>query len=430
MRPAVWFALFAAAVLAPLAIATGSSAGAARGFAAAFGVACGWLAFALFALEFALVTRVRAAAAAFGSDALLFFHRAMALAALGLGLAHVALLAPRLPDPFSSSSLERSGAIALWAAALLIVSSLARRRLRLSYELWLSAHRLLAVTVVVALAWHAWIGLAPDQLAPRAVVLGYAALALGLLSVQRLLRPLVLARRPWEVVENRDEGASTRTLVLRAVGHDGLRFSPGQFVWIATAWPGIFAQEHPITVASSPELDGGRTLELAIKQLGDWSRDVVPAIRVGERVRVDGPFGAFTPDRVAAQRLVLVAGGVGVTPMRSILLALRDRGDRRPVTLFFAASNRSRAMFVDELERLRDDLELQLVLVFESSDANERCEHGFLSTEIFRRHLPSDLSSAQLFVCGPAPMMDLVERIADELGLRANQVHTERFDVV
>jgi predicted ferric reductase len=430
MRSTAWFVLFAAAVLAPLLVATWSRSAQAREFASAFGIACGWLALSLFALEFALVTRVRAAAAAFGSDALLFFHRAMALAALAFVVPHVALLAPGFPDPFSSSAVERSGALAAWAAALLIVSSLARRRLRMSYEFWLVAHRLLAVTVVGAMTWHAWLFVGPDDFALQAVVLGYAALALVLLAVQRFLRPIVVARKPWELIENRDEGASTHTLVLRAVGHHGLRFSPGQFVWIATARRGLVAQEHPITVASSPELDGGRTLELAIKELGDWSREVVPALKVGERVRIDGPFGAFSPDGVAAQRLVLVAGGVGVTPMRSILLAMRDRGDKRPVTLFFAASNRSRAMFIDELERLSSEIDLKLVPVFENPDEGERCERGLLSAEIFRKHLPSDLRFTHVFVCGPAPMMDLMERIAGELGLRSRQLHTERFDMV
>jgi ferredoxin-NADP reductase len=241
---------------------------------------------------------------------------------------------------------------------------------------------------------------------------------------------LFFRRRSWEVVENRDEGASTRTLVLRAVGHAGLRFAPGQFVWIATRWRGLFAQEHPITVASSPERDGGRTIELAIKELGDWSREVVPSLQPGARVRIDGPFGAFTSDGVPAQRLVLVAGGVGVTPMRSILLAMRDRGDKRPVTLFFAARSRTRAMFADELERLRGELDLQLVFVFEEPAEGERCERGFLTEEVFRRHLPADLRFTHFFVCGPAPMMDAVDRMAAGLGVRSSRVHTERFDMV
>lgn len=430
MRSVAWFSIFAAAVLGPLALATAIRGANWRDFGAGFGAACGWIAFALFAAEFGLVTRVRAAAAAFGSDALLLFHRAMAFVALAFVLAHLAALAPAVPSPFAASALERSGAIALWAAVILVGTSLWRRRLRCPYELWLVAHRALAVTVVVAMAWHVWMLIAPGETVLKVLVAACAALALGALLTQRLLRPLWLWKRPWELVENRDEGASTRTLVLRAIGHQGLRFAPGQFVWIGTRRQGLFAQEHPISIASSPKLDGGRTLELAIKALGDWSSKTVPALEPGARVRIDGPFGAFTPDERPAERLVLVAGGIGVTPMRSMLLAMRDRGDRRPVTLFYAAHRRSRAMFAGELEALQQALDLKVVFVFEAPEEGERCERGLLSTELLRRHLPADLRFTQFFVCGPAPMMDAMERIAAELGVPSDHVHTERFDVV
>jgi predicted ferric reductase len=305
-----------------------------------------------------------------------------------------------------------------------------RRRLRCSYERWQLAHRALAVLVVVTRAAHALARLPPGGQALRATTCALSGAALGLLATQRVLRPLLLRRRPWEVAENRDEGASTRTLVLRAAGHAGLRFAPGQFVWLATPRRGLLREEHPLTIASSPELDGGRTLELAIKALGDWSGTVVPALRPGDRVRIDGPFGAFTSDGVAAERLVFVAGGVGVAPMRSMLLAMRDRGDRRPAVLFFAAHDRSRAMFAGELERLRSALDLELVFVFEAPGPGEACERGLLSAALLRRHLPQDLRATHVFVCGPAPMMAAFERIADELGLPPANVHTERYDLV
>jgi len=430
MRSVAWLALFSAAVLAPLGVAVSvrSAGGSSLSFTAAFGAALGWLAFGLLSVEFGLVSRIRAAAAWFGSDALLLFHRAMAFAALAFVAAHIAFSSARWPNPLAGSSIDRSGAVAVWAVAALIASSVLRRRACRSYELWLFAHRSLAVVIVVAMLAHAWAALGPDASAPRAVAGLYAGGALVVLAVRRILRPMF--RRPWEVVGNRDEGASTRTLVLRAVGHAGLRFEPGQFVWLATARRKLFAQEHPISIASSPMLDDGRTIELAIKALGDWSRDEVPRLRLGDRVRVDGPFGAFSTSAVRAERFVFIAGGVGVTPVRSMLLAMRDRGDRRPATLLFAAHDRTRAMFADELEALQGELDLRVVFVFEEPATGERCERGFVSPEILRRHLPSDLRGVHVFVCGPAPMMDAVESASAELGLPAAQLHTERFDMI
>mgnify|MGYP001231951162 CR=1 FL=1 len=430
MRSLAWFSVFAAAVIAPLGLAIAARGAQWSSPTVAFGAACGWLAFALLAAEFGLVTRVRAAAAAFGSDALLLFHRAMAFVALALIAAHVVALAPRWPNPFAGSGVERWGSLALCALLALIAVSLWRRQLRCAYELWLVSHRALAATIVLASLAHVWPPLARTPHLRSWVAGGCVGLALAALAWQRLVRPALLARRLWEVVENRDEGASTRTLVLRAIGHGGLRFAPGQFVWLRTRRSGAFAQEHPISIASSAELDGGRTLELAIKALGDWSRELVPQIPAGERVRIDGPFGAFTPDGLPAERLVLIAGGIGITPMRSILLTMRDRGDRRPVTLLYAADRRARAAFADELESLRGALALELVFVFEHPDPGEACEVGLLSAELLRRHLPHDLRFTQFFVCGPTPMMDAVERFAVQLGIPSRQLHTERFDMV
>lgn len=430
MRSVAWLATYAALVLAPLLVSAATSGASSATFAVAFGAALGWAALGLLASEFALVTRVRAAAAAFGSDALLLFHRGMALSALVFVVVHAALLAPDPLAAWRSGALGRSGVVATAALLGLVASTIARRRLPWSYEAWLLAHRVLAVVVVAAMSAHAWSALAPDETAARWIAALYGALALGLLASQRLLRPWLLSRQPWEVVEVRDEGASTHTLVLRSTSGGAMAFAPGQFVWLATARRGGFAQEHPISIASSPELDSGRTIELAIKELGDWSREVAPALRPGDRVRVDGPFGAFTPDRVAAHRLVLIAGGVGVTPMRSMLLAMRDRGDRRPVTLFFAAHDRSRAMFAHEFETLRGQIDLELVFVFEAPDAGERCERGRVTADLLRRRLPADLRFTHFFVCGPTPMMEAVEEALCELGVPSARMHTERFDMV
>lgn len=430
MRSIAWLFALTVLVVAPLVLAALDRAGAWSGFGAAFGAALGWIALGLFAVEFALVTRVRAAAAAFGSDALLMFHRAMAFVAIALTVAHVWFVAPGLPDPLARSPLERSGAIALWAAVVLVATSVVRRRLRLSYELWLLTHRLLALVVLGAMAWHALLPLRSTDALTHGIVVTYAALGTLLLAWQRLVRPVLASRRPWELVANRIEAGRTRILVLRAVGHDGMRFAPGQYVWIATRRRGLFAEEHPITIASSPELDGGRSLELAIKDLGDWSGGVVPSLAPGTRVRIDGPYGAFTSDRAPAQRLVLVAGGIGVAPMRSILLAMRDRGDRRPATLFFAAHDRSRAMFSDELRGLERELALRVVFVFEKTHPGDDAEQGWLTLELLRRHLPADLRFTHMFVCGPGPMMDAVDRFAAQLGLPSSHVHTERFDMI
>lgn len=328
-------------------------------------------------------------------------------------------------------SVARTGAVALWATLLLVGSSLARRRLRLPYEAWRIAHVLLAVTIVAASALHvrAAGGHSRDPLV-AGVVLVWAAAFLALLARYRLLRPLLQARRPWEVVANRDEGADVRTLVLRPVGHEGMSFQPGQFAWLTTGRSPFAFNDHPLSFSSSAELGEDRALELSIKALGDWSRDVVPDLEPGSRVWLDGPFGAFTPDRVPAQGFVLIAGGIGITPMRSILLTLRDRGDPRPVLLLHAAHDGRRAVFTGELRALEREMPLTVVRVYEEPEPDDEAERGLVTGELLRRHLPADAARRAFFVCGPAPMMDSLEDVLFELDVPPERIHTERFDMV
>lgn len=460
MRAFLWFGLFALLAVAPLAVAgLFVDEVDARSFTVELGAAFGLVAFALIASLFALVSRLHAVSKPFGNDALMLFHRHMGLIACVFALSHAVALFGHGANwaslnPFAGSLGARTGAIAIWALGVLVVSSVFRRRLEagttaqgkqnragglstptgrsfgLTYEWWQRIHRWLALAVVGSMLAHALAaGAYTSSPFVRSVLIGYAILFVALMAHYRVLRPLRAWRRPWEVRANRDEGGDTRTLVLRPVGHAGFEFEPGQFVWITADRTPFGASEHPISISSSSERNVAGELDLSIKALGDWSREVIPALPIGARVWLDGPFGTFSIDRAAAQRFVLIAGGVGVTPMRSMLLSMRDRGDRRPVTLFYAARNRSRAAFANELEVLAAEMPFELVLVFEEP-GDERAEHGLVSTELLRRRLPNDLRRTEFFVCGPGPMMDALERSLSELGLERRRVRTERFDMV
>lgn len=436
VRGILGFGAYLALALAPLLVAAAADPIAARRpFAVELGVALGYVAYALIAIELALVARLRGASRPFGTDALMLFHRQMGLAAAAFLVAHVALLVaagpgPALFDP-RSGPLARSGLVGLVAVLGIVATSLGRRRWRLRYETWLGLHRAGALVAVVALVAHVLAAHAYARApAVRAVLLGYAGLFLALGLQHRVVRPLRLRRRPWEIAENRDEGADTRTLVLRPVGHPGFAFEPGQFAWLLTGRSPFRAQEHPLSFSSSAERAPGGEVELSIKALGDWSSTAVPALAPGERVWLDGPFGAFTPGRDDRAPLVLVAGGVGVTPMRAILLTLRDRGDRRTVVLIYATHDPSRAVFGRDLAELERDLDLRVVRVHEAPPPGWTGERGFVTADVLRRHVPGDPRRARFLVCGPAPMMDAMERVLVDLGVPPSHVRTERFDLV
>jgi predicted ferric reductase len=239
--------------------------------------------------------------------------------------------------------------------------------------------------------------------------------------------------RPWEVVENRPEHGQSNTLVLRPVGHDGFRFEPGQFAWMGFGRSPFSTDQHPISFSSNgdiPSHDG--TIAFTIKQLGDWSAEVVPNVEPGTRAWVDGPHGVFTIDREEGAGYVLIGGGVGITPLYSMLQALETRGDVRPVFMFHAANDYDDLTFREELEAMAERMpSLTLVTVLLRADDSWEGERGFVTAEILTRYLPPTIYRRfQYLICGPGPLMDAMEEVLPKIGVPSDRIHTERFDMV
>jgi len=437
IRGLLWFTLYLILVLAPGVVAlVADPFDTPRPALVEVSVALGFAAFAVIAAQFALVSRFQASSRPFGTDALVQFHQYIGGIALALVVAHPLLLnATGMSwsawNPAHGGLAVGSGAISLWALVFLVATTVIRRRLHLSYERWQRLHLALAMLTGLAMLVHALAVSGYSSAAPVQFALLTYAGASGLVTLHyRLVRPFRLGQRPWEVVTNVDAGGSTRLVRVRPIGHPGLRYEPGQFAWLITGRTPIWGQQHPLSIASSAEPSHDGALEFSIKALGDWSAQVVPALTAGARVWVDGPFGAFTSERKAGQGFVMIAGGIGIAPMRSMLLTMRDRGDRRHVVLFFAVHDESRLIFRDEIERLRASLNLTLVCVFEVPPPGWSGEGGQITSDMLRRHLPPQFARYHYFVCGPPPMMDAVERSLVELGVRAASIDSERFNLV
>ena len=145
---------------------------------------------------------------------------------------------------------------------------------------------------------------------------------------------------------------------------------------------------------------------------------------------VDGPHGVFSIDQDEGPGFGLVAGGVGIAGLISMIRTMADRQDMRPVLLFYANREWDDVAFRDELERLKDQLSLTVVHVLERPPGDWAGETGYVTDEVFARHLPPGYRRFQFFICGPDPMMDAAEAALIGLGVPSERVHTERFDMV
>src|SRR5262245_17878799 len=432
VRGIAWLGIFIGICVAPLVFALVSTNRPGQGFWTDFSVALGFVGLALMGIEFALVARVRTVAEPFGTDAVIDFHRQIGYTGLAFVLIHVLLSADwSQANPFTPSNTPARvwfGGIAAAALILLVVTSVWRRQLRLSYEVWHVLHAVLAVIAVVAALVHVLlVDYYVDSVWKRALWSIMTAAFLWLLVWVRLLRPLRMRRRPWRVEQVTPERDDTTVLTLRPDGHDGLRFEPGQFAWITVGRSPFSVTSHPFSFCSSSEVDG--SVEVAIKAAGDFTSSVA-TVKPGTEVYVDGPHGVFSIDQYEGAGFCLIAGGVGIAPALSMLETLADRGDVRPVVLFAGNRNRDSIVLRERIDELATRMSLSVVHVLEELPPDWAGESGYLDADILARHLPTGFRRFQYFACGPVAMLTAVQTALVRIGVPADRVHTERFDWV
>jgi predicted ferric reductase len=347
-------------------------------------------------------------------------------------LVHVALSAEwEMVLKFGSEATPwrvRFGAISTAALLALVASSLWRLRLRLSYEWWQLLHAVLAVVVIVAALVHViLVDYYINSPWKQALWVVMSAAFVTLLGWVRLGKPLTLRRRPWTIERVTPERGETTTLTLRPIGHPGFRFRPGQYAWIVVDRSPFSLTQHPFSFSSSAEAVDGR-VEMTIRNLGDFTSavDKVPA---GQRVYIDGPYGAFTIGNPADMH-VLIAGGVGITPMTSMIRTFADRGDPRPVILLYGSKDWESITFREELETLKARLNLTVVHVLADPPPGWTGERGFITAEVFKRHLPPPYADHEYFICGPNVMMDAIEAALGQMKVPMSKYHSERYSFV
>jgi ferredoxin-NADP reductase len=223
-----------------------------------------------------------------------------------------------------------------------------------------------------------------------------------------------------------EERGSTTTLQLRADGHGGQRFSPGQFAWLKLADTRFGVAEHPFSYSSSAETPDRPSFTV---RAYDGFSARASGLQPGTRVLVDGPHGAFRFAR-EGQGIVLIATGIGITPSMSILRTAADRGDTREFVLIYGSRDEAGITFREELAALADQLRLTVVHVLSNPGPDWAGERGRISAVVLERHLPMDLRGFQFFVCGSGPAVDAVVDATSAVGIPHERVHAERFVAV
>lgn len=205
-----------------------------------------------------------------------------------------------------------------------------------------------------------------------------------------------------------------------------MNWKAGQFGYVRLSDPAVSTEWHPFSISAAP----GEDLTFTIRNLGDWTSGV-SKIQEGSQVRVDGPYGKFTP-KGGKNPLILIAGGVGITPMMGIVKDAVRKGDGRPLLLFWCARSEEDLIDAPLWEKAKAVLPRFTLCQILSRDDAPSCEKGRFSNDIFRRYTEKagiDVSFADVYYCGPEPLRETVHKVLGEAGIPADRIHEERFSL-
>jgi predicted ferric reductase len=395
--------------------------------------------FALSALVCAAVlpSRLRSLNRAFGIESVIDLHRFLGIVTAALVFAHLACVVAA--DPANVALLDilrapgRAQAATTATVALVALAALAvlRQRARLSYEVWRWSHVALATSVLLFSALHVWLlGQLVTDAAFATLFALMVLLVLVVLGYRWAWRSMFDPATEFVVRDVRRENKTVSTLVLEprsrgAAPATTWAFAPGQFAWIRLE-RSVVAEEHPFTIASSAHRG---TTEFTIRHAGDFTR-ALRCLPPGSPVWVDGPHGAFTNDLDHATGFVMIAGGVGVTPMMSMLRTAAHRGDPRPYRLVVVASAPEDLLFRAELAQLRRQLDLEVTEVLRRPAQGWSGHTGDIGVELMSVVLAGadQPTHFEFFICGPPALVTDALSVLDVIGVAPQHVHTEQFD--
>ena len=305
---------------------------------------------------------------------------------------------------------------------LLLIAAVSARaaRSRLSYEAWYYVHFLTYAAIALAFSHQlsngaSFIG---NQAARVSWTLMYAAVG-GLIAWYRFVKPLrMFARHQFTVAGVREEAPGVVSVYITGRHLSEMHAEAGQFFRWRFLSRELFWGSHPYSLSAVP---GNDRLRITVKARGHHSGSMAH-LRPGTRVIAAGPYGAFTPT-MSGRRVLLIAGGVGITPIRAMFAALPKRRSAG-VTLIYRASNPREVVFRQELDAIAADRNATVHYLIGS-----RAELGYdpLAPEELAALVPG-LRRSEAYVCGPNGMTEAALHSLRALGVKRRHIHHETFD--
>ena len=395
-------------------------------------------AFSIILVEFLLSGRFHTISRRIGMDVTMRFHQLLARTAMIFVLVHPFLYSTPMgfPRPDDSSGLGHlglagpsiaSGFIGWFLLLALVLTAIFRDHSGHTYERWRAMHALGAILIAGLSAHHALLaGRYSSESALSNFWFLLLAVTAATISLVYVIRPLVRSRHRYTVEMVRNVALKTWEINIRPMNENTPYFVAGQFVWLRVGCGPFSLRENPFSIASPPA--DRSQLSFIIKEQGDFTRSI-GQVAPGTVAYIDGPFGNLTLERRTAAGIGLIAGGVGIAPLFSILRQLQNDADPRPVILVYGNRCREQIVGEDELRTMAGVLNLTIVHALSEPSQDWHGRVGMIDRALIKDLFSFDGAHRWcFFLCGPPVMIDTAERALLEQGIPDRQIVSERFN--
>lgn len=437
MRKVIPIALYIANLFVIVALWAGASGSLlSAGFAnalLAWARLVGFLAAACVLTQIVLIGRVRWVEQAFGLDRLSRVHHWNGFGIIAGALLHPLLMITAyamlngIPMPQQALFFAQSYRGVLLADlgvvifGLVFVTALTRLRKHLTYEQWYAIH-FIAYGAIALVVLHQFAVGGSLNSSPmlRAYWAALWVFCIGNVVSFRFIRPAYnYAMYRTRVDRIVPETSDINSIYITGTNLGRFRMQPGQFMIVRFLQRGLWWEAHPFSLSCAPN---GSYLRISVKALGDFTRKAL-SIKPGTPVVIDGPHGIMTPRLSHADKVLLIAGGIGITPLRALAEYFVKAG--RNVVLLYGNRTLDSIAFFGELDGLARDYGLVVHHIL-SHEANWPGERGFIDRDRIQRLAP-DVLERDVYLCGPPVMMNLVRQALRELDVPVSRVFWERF---
>ena len=318
------------------------------------------------------------------------------------------------------------GEAALVLLVIVVASTAFFKIVRRGFRIWRLVHNSAALILIMAFLHAARWGSDMQFAAVRIPTALLLVIALASYIHHKVVKKIIIRKNPFLVKDVTRETQDTWTIKLEPKNGKPFSYRPGQFLFITFVSENLSKEEHPFTISSSPTTDGYITI--TVKESGDYTSHI-GEVKAGDVAYVEAPYGRFSFMNFDVSEIVFIAGGVGITPILSMLRYLGDKKSSMPVTLIWGNKTQAYIIRRGEIEEMKRNLPTLKIHHVLSMESEWEGETGFVDREKIERLSGPLLGRKDYFVCGPPVMMKKVIATLLKSDVPKRKIHFERFSL-